>query len=81
MICQKDNLTLIMKTLILFLFLIAADTVRVPSTTVYICSGAKGKKYHLRADCRGLSHCTHRVVKMKLSDAEKEGRTLCGFEK
>ena len=69
-----------MKTLMLFLFLIA-DTGPVPTTTVYICSGAKGKKYHLRADCRGLSHCSHRVVKMKLSDAEKEGRTLCGFEK
>jgi hypothetical protein len=69
-----------MKTLLLFL-LLSLDTTRNSSTTVYVCSGAKGKKYHLRADCRGLSHCSHQVVKMKLEDAEKEGRTLCGFEK
>ena len=69
-----------MKTLLVFLLLFV-DTVHHSSTMVYICSGAKGKKYHLRADCRGLSHCSHRVVKMKLSDAEKEGWTLCGFEK
>lgn len=69
-----------MKTLLLFL-LLSFETTQNPSTTVYICSGAKGKKYHLRADCRGLSHCTHRLIKMKLADAEKEGRTLCGFEK
>lgn len=69
-----------MRTLLLFVVLFLG-TVQNSSTTAYICSGAKGKKYHLRSDCRGLSHCTHQVVKMKLSDAEKEGRTLCGFEK
>ncbi|MES2111883.1 MAG: hypothetical protein V4577_24210 [Bacteroidota bacterium] len=69
-----------MKTLILFLFL-SLDTMHNASTTVYICSGAKVKKYHLRTDCQGLSHCSHKVVKMKLADAQKEGRTLCGFEK
>jgi hypothetical protein len=69
-----------MKTLLLFVVL-SLGVVRDSATTVYICSGAKGKKYHLRADCRGLSHCTHRLVKMKLQDAQKEGRTLCGFEK
>ena len=69
-----------MKILLLF-FVLLVDTAHISSNTVYICGGAKGKKYHLRSDCRGLSHCTHQVIKMKLSDAEKEGRTLCGFEK
>ena len=69
-----------MKTLLLLL-LLSLNVTQNASTTVYICSGAKGKKYHLRSDCRGLSNCSHRLVKMKLSDAEKEGRTLCGFEK
>ena len=69
-----------MKALLLFL-LLSLDTMQNSSTTVYICSGAKGKKYHLRADSRGLSHCSHKVAKMKLPAAEKEGRTLCGFEK
>jgi hypothetical protein len=69
-----------MKTLLLFLVL-ALVAPQNASTTIYICSGAKGKKYHLRSDCRGLSHCSHRLIKMKLADAQKEGRTLCGFEK
>lgn len=69
-----------MKTLVLILAL-TINTTLDTSTTVYVCGGAKGKKYHLRSDCRGLSHCTHRLIKMKLSDAQKEGRTLCGFEK
>jgi hypothetical protein len=69
-----------MKTLALFL-LLTLQTTQKTSITVYVCSGAKGKKYHLRSDCRGLSHCSHRLIKMKLSDAEKQGRTLCGFEK
>lgn len=63
--------------LLLFLFINTAS----PSTSVYVCRSTKAKKYHLRVNCHGLSHCSHRVVKMKLSDAEKEGRTLCGFEK
>jgi len=68
-----------MKTflLLLLLFINTPD----PSTIVYICKGAKGKKYHLRADCRGLSNCQHKIVKMKLEDAQKKGFTLCGWEK
>lgn len=69
-----------MKTLLLSLILLLNTSLN-PPTAVYICSGAKGKKYHLRNDCRGLSHCQHRVLKMTLLEAEKEGRTLCGFEK
>lgn len=51
------------------------------ATMVYICRGSKGKKYHLQAHCRGLSNCQHKVVKMKLSDAQGKGYTLCGWEK
>jgi len=69
-----------MKTLLLLVVLTFA-VAHPASDTVYICSGAKGKKYHLRSDCQGLSHCLHKIVKMKLADAQKEGRTLCGFEK
>ena len=61
--------------------MLSLDMTRNTSTTVYICSGTKAKKYHLRSDCRGLSHCSHRLIKMKLSDAEKKGWRLCGFEK
>jgi len=69
-----------MKTILLLFFLVS-HTVSPPASTVYVCSGAKGKKYHLRADCRGLSNCQHRVVKMTLAEAQKRGYTLCGWEK
>jgi hypothetical protein len=69
-----------MKTLIIALLLLI-HTAPKPSVTVYICSGAKGKKYHLRAHCRGLSNCQHRIIKMKLSDAQARGYKLCGWEK
>lgn len=68
-----------MKLFLLMLFLSVNTTG--PSATVYICKGAKGKKYHLRADCRGLSNCKHKIVKMKLEDTKKNGFTLCGWEK
>jgi len=69
-----------MKTFLVLLLLIT-NTARVPTTMVYVCSGAKGKKYHLRADCRGLSSCQHKVIKMTLEQAQKKGLTLCGWEK
>lgn len=69
-----------MKTFLLLLLLMT-NTTLVPTTTVYVCSGAKGKKYHLRADCRGLSSCQHKVGKMTLAEAQKRGYTLCGWEK
>jgi hypothetical protein len=69
-----------MKTILLLLFLIT-NTASPPATMVYVCSGAKGKKYHLRVDCRGLSNCQHRIIKMTLAEAKKNGLTLCGWEK
>ncbi|WP_179412654.1 hypothetical protein HDF19_13130 [Mucilaginibacter sp. E4BP6] len=69
-----------MKTSLLILLLIVT-VAQVPTTTVYVCSGAKGKKYHLRADCRGLSSCQHKIIKMTLAQAQKMGLTLCGWEK
>jgi len=68
-----------MKTSLLILLIVT--TVQVPPTTVYVCSGARGKKYHLRADCRGLSSCQHKIIKMTLAQAQKNGLTLCGWEK
>jgi hypothetical protein len=63
--------------LLLFLFMNTDG----PSTTVYVCRSAKGKKYHLRTDCRGLSNCKHKIDKMRLEQARKSGLTLCGWEK
>jgi 5-bromo-4-chloroindolyl phosphate hydrolysis protein len=53
----------------------------VDTTTVYICNSKSGKKYHLKADCHGLSNCSHTVIKITLDEAKKKGKTLCGWEK
>jgi hypothetical protein len=66
-----------MKTLLLLLVL--AGSKPYPTTTAaYICTGAK--KYHLSSKCRGLSSCQHKIIKMSLTEAQKSGRTLCGWE-
>jgi hypothetical protein len=48
---------------------------------VYICKSANAKRYHPDPDCRGLKNCTHEIVKVSLSEAQNQGKTLCGYEK
>jgi hypothetical protein len=67
--------------IILLLLVLMTVTPRSLPTTVYVCKGSHGKKYHLKADCRGLRNCQHRVVKMTMEQAKKEGKTLCAREK
>ncbi len=69
-----------MKTLILFA-LLTIDTTRNSSTVVFVCNSSKAKKYHLHTDCRGLSNCQHKIIKLSLADAQKRGLTLCSWEK
>ena len=49
--------------------------------TVYVCTGNYAKKYHYSKTCRGLNNCKSSVVSKSLSDAQKSGKTLCGWEK
>lgn len=49
-------------------------------TSVYICGANGAKKYHLKETCRGLSSCSHEVVKTTLSQAQNKGLTICGWE-
>jgi len=48
---------------------------------VYVCDSSTATKYHLSKDCRGLKNCKAKIVKVKLKDAKKEGKELCGWEK
>lgn len=70
--------------LLLFLFLNAVctgtKTANELADTVYLCGSGKGKKYHLTANCRGLSNCSYKAVKTTLEKAMQEGKTLCGWE-
>lgn len=70
-----------MKVLLLFLAFCSQVQTNSKTSTVYICDSRGGKKYHLRNDCRGLSHCTHHIIAITVEDAKKRGMDLCGFEK
>lgn len=51
------------------------------TTTIYLCDSPNAKKYHLKADCRGLSNCSYRIIKTSLDQAKREHKKLCGWEK
>lgn len=71
-------------TLLLLLLLTQTSCTRLAAstdTTVYICDSQAGKKYHLKATCKGLGTCQHKVVAVSLKEAKRRGRTLCAYEK
>ena len=70
-----------MKTLCLLLLVFANMITCKETTTVYVCNSPGAKKYHNSSDCRGLSNCTYKIVKVDLEKAKKDGKTLCGWEK
>ena len=46
--------------------------------SVYICDSKTAKAYHKDEDCRGLSRCTHAVVKVTKKVAEENySRAQC----
>jgi hypothetical protein len=73
-----------MKTLLL-LFLLFGDSKHTitpdTATIVYICDSPHAKRYHLSKNCKGLSTCQHQIRKITLPQAQKKGKTLCGWEK
>ncbi len=69
----------IMKKLLFIVLFITLTSLTVEKE-VYICDSKGGKKYHFTKDCRGLSNCKADIVRVKLSEAEKQGKTICGYE-
>ena len=69
-----------MKTLSLLIFIFAHITCK-ETTTVYICNSPSAKKYHNISNCRGLSNCSYKILKVDIEKAKKDGKTLCGWEK
>jgi 5-bromo-4-chloroindolyl phosphate hydrolysis protein len=68
-----------MKTLVLFVLLMNIECNDV--TTVYVCDSKSATRYHYKSNCRGLRSCSYRIVKIRLEEAKKQGKTLCGWEK
>ena len=68
------------------LFLLTAGTclyIYWESARVYICSSRAAHKYHLNRNCPMLENCkngTKDVISITMTEAEKEGKVLCGFE-
>ncbi|GAA3749660.1 MULTISPECIES: hypothetical protein [Flavobacterium] len=63
--------------LLLFVFCTSFSSIE---TNVFICGPSGAKKYHYNENCRGLSSCSHGVVKTSLKQAQGLGLTLCGWE-
>lgn len=51
-----------------------------PEASVYLYDSSGGKKYHYSNNCRGLSNCQHKIIKVTVEEAKKRGKTLCGWE-
>lgn len=47
---------------------------------VYLCEGPYSKVYHKSPDCRGLSHCSTRIFKVTLEEAQRQNRRPCKIE-
>lgn len=46
----------------------------------YICDKGSARKYHLSGKCPALKNCKDQFVQTTIAEAEKNGKTLCGFE-
>ncbi len=64
----------------LLLLLVFATSFRPPESSVFICGTTGANKYHYKENCRGLSSCSHGIVKKTLKQAQGLGLTLCGWE-
>ncbi len=67
-----------MKFLLLCFFLTSIFS-STPSV-VYVCNNPAVMKYHYSLKCRGLSSCSHKIIKTTLEKVKKEGKKLCKWE-
>ena len=73
-----------MKTILLFLSVFISTAYRphpaakhyTHADLVLICDSKGAKVYH-SYQCRGLSNCTHKIIKISKSDAARMGRRAC----
>lgn len=73
-----------MKTILLFLSIFIStpygsypvSTPNKHADLVLICDSRGAKVYH-NYQCRGLSNCTHKIIKINKSDAIRMGRRAC----
>lgn len=66
---------------LLFVMLVLLTSARCAPTIVYVCDSPNATRYHYKQNCRGLSNCNHKIIKMSLDEAIKSHRTLCQWER
>jgi len=66
---------------LLLVMLVVFSVARCTPTIVYVCDSPNATRYHLKQNCRGLSNCSHRIIKMTLEEAVKSHKTLCKWER
>lgn len=71
---------LVVSVVLLGILFTSCETNSGSGSTVYLCTGGSSTKYHFKSTCQGLSNCGGAIVSTSLSDAQAQGRTLCGFE-
>ena len=74
-----------MKKILPLFGLLILTSFRVPTDStkekeVYLCNSKTATKYHYIKNCRGLSNCKHEIIKVTLSKAKEQKRSLCGWE-
>jgi hypothetical protein len=45
--------------------------------TVYVCNSETSYAYHKSSNCRGLSNCTHEVIKVTVTEAKRKNKRPC----
>lgn len=70
-----------MKSLLFSFLLVSGLSCTTATTMVYICDSPNARRYHYKEDCRGLSDCNHRILKVTLEEAKEKKLTLCHWEK
>lgn len=68
-----------MKKLLLGLLLFLVVSCSNKSNSVYICTGPYAKAYHNTDECRGILSCKAEIKLITLDEAQKMGRTPCGY--
>ena len=66
-------------TLIAALALLCGSATAKKTPKVFICTGKTAKAYHINRNCEGLSNCLGEIKQVKMKEAVKQGRHLCGY--
>lgn len=80
----KKNRSITRKTIVpmmvLSLVAISGYLYTFQGSKAYICDKGSARRYHLSNKCPALKNCKDQFVQTTIAEAEKNGKTLCGFE-